>query len=666
MLKLESDRAEEVNIQTFGSDKARTQTVEVVKAAISLKEGGTTNVLFSTVPLICEPLSCQPIAYTKQKYLHLAELELADSSRVGEELQIDALIGSDHYWQLATGKVIQGQSGPTAIHTRLGWVLSGPVWSAAELNSLNSQVSHTLHIQATNATPSFDNLVKQFWDLESLGITQNEPSVHDVFKKSTQFTNNRHEVSLPWRPNQPQLLTNIDLAKKRLQGLLKKLRKHPEVHQECHAIIQEQLRLGIIEKCSEQSSQNSDGVIHYLPHHAVIRTDKQTAKLRIVYDASARGANGLSLNDCLFSGPKFDQQILDILLRFRTYKIALIADIEKAFLMVSVRKKDRNALRFLWVDDTKKSSPTVEMRFTRVVFGMSASPFLLNATINYHLERYRDKYSSLVDTLLQSMYVDDVTCGATSEDEAFQLYDTSIKLFAEGGFNLRKFVTNSSSLQQRISNVNQKLTHSRPAPCSVMEENTTYTSTLFNNKTPNRQKVLGVSWDPASDMLEFDIRPIAASLQALQLTKRNIISFASRFYDPLGFLSQVIIMLKVFFQELCKIKLDWDDQLPSVLLGKWKDLLYRFQGTVITLPRCYFHSKDKQYSYLLYRFCDASTAAYAAVVYLRTGVDLTCFVASKTRVSPLNQQTIPRLELLSCLLLAKLISHVLGLLSMFG
>ena len=328
--------------------------------------------------------------------------------------------------------------------------------------------------------------------------------------------------------------------------------------------------------------------------------------------ASAGGANGLSLNDCLFSGPKFDQQILDILLRFRTYK-----------------------------------------------GGVSASPFLLNATINYHLERYRDKYSSLVDTLLQSMYVDDVTCGATSEDEAFQLYDTSIKLFAEGGFNLRKFVTNSSNLQQRISNVNQKLTHSRPAPCSVMEENTTYTSTLFNNETPNRQKVLGVSWDPASDMLEFDIRPIAASLQALQPSKRNIISFASRFYDPLGFLSPVIIMLKVFFQELCKIKLDWDDQLPSVLLGKWKDLLSRFQGTVITLPRCYFHSKDEQYSYLLYGFCDASTAAYAAVVYLRTGVDSTCFVASKTRVSPLNQQTIPRLELLSCLLLAKLISHVL-------
>ena len=62
--------------------------------------------------------------------------------------------------------------------------------------------------------------------------------------------------------------------------------------------------------------------------------------------------------------PKFDQKILDILLRFRTCKIALIADIEKAFLMVSAREEDCNALRFLWVDNDEKSSPVVEeMRF---------------------------------------------------------------------------------------------------------------------------------------------------------------------------------------------------------------------------------------------------------------------------------------------------------------
>ena len=84
--------------QTFRSDDTRTQTVKVVKAAISLKDGGIINVLLLTVSLICEPLSCKPIAYTKQKYHQIAELELADLSQVGDELKINALFGSDRYW----------------------------------------------------------------------------------------------------------------------------------------------------------------------------------------------------------------------------------------------------------------------------------------------------------------------------------------------------------------------------------------------------------------------------------------------------------------------------------------------------------------------------------------------------------------------------------------
>ena len=84
-----------------------------------------------------------------------------------------------------------------------------------------------------------------------------------------------------------------------------------------------------MEKVSDDSGEARDD-IHYLPHHAVICTDKQTTKIRILYDASARD-KGISLNDCLLSGHKFEQNILDILLRFRTYRIALIADMEKAF-----------------------------------------------------------------------------------------------------------------------------------------------------------------------------------------------------------------------------------------------------------------------------------------------------------------------------------------------
>jgi len=97
-----------------------------------------------------------------------------------------------------------------------------------------------------------------------------------------------------------------------------------------------------------------------------------------------------------------------------------------------------DALRFLWVDDIQKDSPTVrKLRFTRVVFGVSASPFLLNATINHHLQKYCSEYPDLVNMLIKSIYVDYVTYRADGEDEAYSMYSLSKKVFADSGFNLR-------------------------------------------------------------------------------------------------------------------------------------------------------------------------------------------------------------------------------------
>lgn len=87
------------------------------------------------------------------------------------------------------------------------------------------------------------------------------------------------------------------------------------------------------------SPPDTETKVHYLPHHAVIRKDKASTKIRIVFDASAKSTEGVSLNDCLYSGPKFEQNVLDILLRFRIHHIAMAADIEKAFLMVSWLKQ---------------------------------------------------------------------------------------------------------------------------------------------------------------------------------------------------------------------------------------------------------------------------------------------------------------------------------------
>ena len=218
--------------------------------------------------------------------------------------------------------------------------------------------SLTTHVYKVESSPSLrelDNTLKTFWDLESIGITDSEVSVYEQFSSNISFKNGRYEVNLPWRDLCLSLPDNLPLSQKRLLSLLKRLRREPSVLKDYDSIIQQQIKLGIVEVVEDPSELTSSR-IHYLPHHAVVRKDKDTTKLRIVYDASAKD-RGPSLNDSLYVGPKFHQLILDILLRFRVHRIGLIADIEKAFLMISIAEKDRDVLRFVWVERIDEDPP---------------------------------------------------------------------------------------------------------------------------------------------------------------------------------------------------------------------------------------------------------------------------------------------------------------------
>ena len=188
-------------------------------------------------------------------------------------------------------------------------------------------------------------------------------------------------------------------------SLLRRLSVKPDVSRQYNDVIREQLKQGIIEPI-DQGTTNGVGKVHYIPHHEVIRVDKETTKLRVVYDASAKAQSTTpSLNDCLYAGPPLSSIIYDILLRFRVHKVAMSGDIEKAFLNISVDPRDRDYLRFLWVDDTGSKHPNLQVyRFARVAFGISSSPFLLNATIRHHLTS-TDLPEEFVDCVLKSLWM---------------------------------------------------------------------------------------------------------------------------------------------------------------------------------------------------------------------------------------------------------------------
>ena len=153
--------------------------------------------------------------------------------------------------------------------------------------------------------------LQAFWELEALGIQKEGKTLYDDSTRAVKFENERYKVSLMWKECHDLLPDNYQLSVNQLQGLLHHLRQDPAVLREYDRIIQDQLTKGIIETISPD--ETTPETTYYLPHHAVVRRDKSTTKVCVAYDASAKSANGPSLNDCLLNGPKFNQLIFDLL-----------------------------------------------------------------------------------------------------------------------------------------------------------------------------------------------------------------------------------------------------------------------------------------------------------------------------------------------------------------
>ncbi|CAB4029862.1 Hypothetical predicted protein, partial [Paramuricea clavata] len=225
-LGLQSKSQRSVNIKIFGSSETNAQVIDVVNLGIETAYGANIEMLAFTVPLICQPLKNQFVSSASKTYPHLANLHLADYSFGQHDAKVDILIGSDHYWKIVTGKTRQGESGPTTIQTRLGWVLSGPVGNEPRqlTHTSNLATIHTLKCASEEVECKNDVVVqelKRFWDLETLGI---QPQcVYKELLESIKYENNHCVFNLPWKPDLAELPDNYDLSKKRLLELLKRL-----------------------------------------------------------------------------------------------------------------------------------------------------------------------------------------------------------------------------------------------------------------------------------------------------------------------------------------------------------------------------------------------------------------------------------------------------------
>ena len=299
----------------------------------------------------------------------LISFDLADDFE-SNYYEVDILVGADQFHRFVSDEMTRGKEGPVATSSVFGWLVSGPVSGAAGF-VLNS------FLLSSGLKATIDDDLEKIWEVEKFGLEDEgdkKTLIFERFKSSIVHDGKRYEVPLPRKNIHDCLPNNLGIAKQRLANLRKRLDQSPDVLREYDDYFNDQLENGIIEKVPA-NDPGEEGLTHYLPHHCVIREDKETTKLRVVFDASCSLKGSPSLNQCLNAGPSLNPELFDILLCFRLFPIALVADIEKAFLMISVRPEDspedRNVLRFLWFDRNNPREIVV-YRQTRVTFGLNA------------------------------------------------------------------------------------------------------------------------------------------------------------------------------------------------------------------------------------------------------------------------------------------------------
>ena len=292
-------RVEALNLNTFGSDSYKRKTCDLVKLKLQGKEGEIIEIQAASFPKICSPITAR-VEVAQLTRLH--DLELADYDSSDNSGWVDVLIGSDHNWEVVSGDVVRETSGLVAMKSIFGWLLSGPVkgrGGAHTLVTTNLAIQEADNMDMNITEDELNNQLKQFWETETIGIEE----IHDSYKDNASFLQpikfnkeqGKYEIHLPWKSSWRPMSTSYNTCMVRLHHLRSQLRKSQDLAQEYSDIIRKQIKDGIIEKVPP-SEENSEEVF-YLPHHGVLHTDKETTKLRIVFDGSAKDQNQCSLND---------------------------------------------------------------------------------------------------------------------------------------------------------------------------------------------------------------------------------------------------------------------------------------------------------------------------------------------------------------------------------
>ncbi len=458
--------------------------------------------------------------------------------------------------------------------------------------------------------------------------------------------NGRYQVPVLWRQFPPPIRNNYNYALARLHALEKsKAFRDPSIRNEYMNQIQDWLLSNFVEPV--HTKQPHTDPAYYIPHMAVINMGKVSSKLRIVMDAAAAPHGRDALNKHIHKGPKLINELVEVLLRFRRDRVAVAADIEKMFHKISMPEQDRDFHRFLWRNDASKE--VLVYRWISHVFGNAGSPCIAISTVKTHAGLRKMQFPLAADALINSTLVDDSLVSLPDTGQAVELLRQLRALLAEMGMNIKKVVSNTPEVLQAIPK-------EEISPSLHLED------FLPTDDFLPVVKTLGVVYLSATDEYSFTLKKPEPTHR---WTKRTLLQFEARLYDPHGLLLPHTVAARILLQRAWRAALAWDDPLPPELLTQWQEWLDSLTVLPeIRVPRgVYPKDAPPVQKLVLHVFADASDEACAAAAYIVTHYNdgsrpTARLLLSKAKVAPLKKLTVPRLELVAATLAVSLVTCV--------
>ena len=528
------------------------------------------------------------------------------------------LLGTDFVDAFVDIHTLSGEPGePIAKRNCFGWYVLGQV---------NSSRIQSVEV----GTVSIEDDIKKLLYQDTLGVkptelcTCSENALREnkfvkSLSNSTTLVEGRIQVRMPWNQNGPPKRSNYDIAFKRMQSAEKSFQR-----KECFAIVnaevQKLLEQDFLMKVPTEELDHSQPE-WYLPLQAVF-TPERTTKVRLVFDASSKGHDGLSLNDHLEKGPNYINSLPNVLMAWGWNEVAYSGDIRKMFNQVLVHPDDQVFHRFLWRSD-ESEMPSV-FQWLRLNFGDKPAPDIATNAINYLAQVSQVEFPDAAQELQDHAYVDDIAGSRSNLTEAKKIIKEIDTVLEKGQFQIKAWHSNCSEIDQSSG---ERFTD-----------------------------LLGHKWDKEEDKFTFKKENVVGLLEGF--SKRSCLKFLAQLWDPIGLVSPVTIKFRIDLQALWSSGYSWDDILPESIQQTWLENV----RSINDLLSFQFDRKLKPNNAVgvpqIHGFSDGGEQAYGAVIFLRwklAGGDYRCVpVTIKAFVAPLKKKSIPRLELLGCLALARM------------